>query len=300
MFLMYFFYYLHKNLKLIILSLSLCFIDDRDTQIQNVIYGNMMLSVLALINIIMQKTFEQHRQSAKFACYQLANILIQIYLRFLYTIRYYKIPNEMAEKYNLTIVYLRILTIVSVICLLIAALFALVIIIFVTLKICEECCPGRFSAHGNRFQSMAMNISNALSNVGGNTEIINYIITHVKQKKYSALEYPDLKDCPICLLEFTEGVEIIQLPCDNRHSFHAECIKTWISGQQKIICPICRRDVAQEIVRKQQEEEKKSNEAPQREIRPIPEMHENNQVVINIGNFIRQIIPFMQEVKIGN
>jgi hypothetical protein len=44
------------------------------------------------------------------------------------------------------------------------------------------------------------------------------------------------KECAVCKVEYTEGEEVILLPCD--HLFHSECIKTWL--QMHNTCPICR------------------------------------------------------------
>jgi E3 ubiquitin-protein ligase RNF115/126 len=44
------------------------------------------------------------------------------------------------------------------------------------------------------------------------------------------------KECAVCKVEYTEGEEVILLPCD--HLFHSECIKTWLRMHNT--CPICR------------------------------------------------------------
>lgn len=46
-------------------------------------------------------------------------------------------------------------------------------------------------------------------------------------------------DCSICLESFTEGDELIRLPCE--HRFHAACLDPWVRACGD--CPYCRRDI---------------------------------------------------------
>ena len=48
-------------------------------------------------------------------------------------------------------------------------------------------------------------------------------------------------DCSICLSSFTCGEELISLPCDLKHSFHAGCIRQWLQRQNS--CPLCQKIV---------------------------------------------------------
>lgn len=41
--------------------------------------------------------------------------------------------------------------------------------------------------------------------------------------------------CAICLVDFEEGVKLIELPC--RHAFHSRCITKWLKRSSK--CPLC-------------------------------------------------------------
>ena len=38
----------------------------------------------------------------------------------------------------------------------------------------------------------------------------------------------ELKCCPICLVKYEEGEELVVLSCDDRHFFHKECITDWL------------------------------------------------------------------------
>ena len=48
-----------------------------------------------------------------------------------------------------------------------------------------------------------------------------------------------LSTCTICLEEFQEGLEVIQLPCN--HYFHPPCVSGWL--KYHIVCPNCRTNV---------------------------------------------------------
>ncbi len=50
--------------------------------------------------------------------------------------------------------------------------------------------------------------------------------------------------CIICLLEFKENEEIIELPCNGNHIFHSHCLKSWWTIKTE--CPICREGFLKE------------------------------------------------------
>jgi len=45
-------------------------------------------------------------------------------------------------------------------------------------------------------------------------------------------------ECAICVLEYHEGENVVQLPCNPKHYFHEHCLARWLklNGQ----CPVCR------------------------------------------------------------
>jgi hypothetical protein len=49
----------------------------------------------------------------------------------------------------------------------------------------------------------------------------------------------EVKDCSICLGSFEENDTLVVLPCDTRHRFHSNCIKTWLSRHNS--CPFCQK-----------------------------------------------------------
>jgi hypothetical protein len=58
---------------------------------------------------------------------------------------------------------------------------------------------------------------------------------------FSTLEEVNNHDCSICLCDFEMGECLIALPCAKKHSFHANCIRTWLQRQNS--CPLCQRMV---------------------------------------------------------
>jgi len=47
--------------------------------------------------------------------------------------------------------------------------------------------------------------------------------------------------CSICLDRFNSGDNVWILPCDERHIFHDNCIKSWLRKNNS--CPLCQRNV---------------------------------------------------------
>mmetsp|Transcript_5112 Transcript_5112/g.12115 ORF Transcript_5112/g.12115 Transcript_5112/m.12115 type:complete len:277 (+) Transcript_5112:67-897(+) len=46
------------------------------------------------------------------------------------------------------------------------------------------------------------------------------------------------KECPICLAPFKEDDSVAAVPCVCAHTFHRECISTWLSNYRRT-CPLC-------------------------------------------------------------
>lgn len=47
--------------------------------------------------------------------------------------------------------------------------------------------------------------------------------------------------CPICIVDFEEGDDLRQLPCEGKHRFHQQCVDPWLL-ELSSSCPICRHD----------------------------------------------------------
>lgn len=53
------------------------------------------------------------------------------------------------------------------------------------------------------------------------------------------------KSCPICMVDFEKTDQVMIMPCDERHFFHVNCVRVWLSGSQ--FCPICRANVVEKL-----------------------------------------------------
>jgi len=54
------------------------------------------------------------------------------------------------------------------------------------------------------------------------------ILRHVYREKFDKNEHEEGLECTICMVEYEPEDEIIPLPCDVRHFFHAACIENWL------------------------------------------------------------------------
>jgi len=59
-------------------------------------------------------------------------------------------------------------------------------------------------------------------------------------KTYSSTS-DESSECYICLINYNEGDELAELPCNTNHHFHEGCIKKWLKINNA--CPLCRKSV---------------------------------------------------------
>ena len=45
-------------------------------------------------------------------------------------------------------------------------------------------------------------------------------------------------ECAICLEDFEENVPVVSLQCEGAHTFHKDCIETWLAHEG--VCPLCK------------------------------------------------------------
>eukprot|EP00397_Hematodinium_sp_SG-2012_P010426 GEMP01010541.1.p1 GENE.GEMP01010541.1~~GEMP01010541.1.p1 ORF type:complete len:309 (+),score=13.37 GEMP01010541.1:92-928(+) len=55
----------------------------------------------------------------------------------------------------------------------------------------------------------------------------------------------DVRMCSICLMDFEDGQEVMEMPCDKSHLFHADCVARWLRTSQN--CPLCRSNIPERI-----------------------------------------------------
>lgn len=70
--------------------------------------------------------------------------------------------------------------------------------------------------------------------------------TTIDSQKYPILfPYHGERECYICLMEQTDKHRLFQLPCS--HTFHKECLHTWIDHSHAECCPVCKATFRREI-----------------------------------------------------
>ena len=251
-------------------------IDSDDALITQLCYRHVTISVI----VIMQQLIIENIRSQNSCKHHLINItaiFIITCIRICSVKQYFNITNDETERYPIISFYLKILNIFNVASLIGMAIVVLGLCLMIIIKCLECCCPASFM-RTTHLQSLLINIENTVS-TQQSREAVNFIISHIHKSKYHVSVDSEVKMCPICLIEYAEGVEIITLPCDMRHCFHSECIQAWISGEGKISCPICRKDVAEEIKREQEEIRPR-----QEENKTAHEDVKKNEVIIELGN----------------
>lgn len=72
-------------------------------------------------------------------------------------------------------------------------------------------------------------------------EKLNKRLTEYIYSSYCEKYNVKLEPCVICTVEFNDKDIISQLPCNEKHCYHSECIRQW--ADKKTICPLCRNNI---------------------------------------------------------
>eukprot|EP00826_Nyctotherus_ovalis_P005439 TRINITY_DN11228_c0_g1_i8.p1 TRINITY_DN11228_c0_g1~~TRINITY_DN11228_c0_g1_i8.p1 ORF type:complete len:207 (+),score=22.04 TRINITY_DN11228_c0_g1_i8:101-721(+) len=194
-------------------------------------------------------------------------MVLKTWLRVLAFSCYLDISSEYRDSYSLTMVYILLMMCVHVLDLFINAAYVAVVIFtclpLTLLACCAAYCPVS-CLRSTRLLSLLIYLDVVPNDVQPG-ETIEFIMANLHKNNYHAETHTEAVPCSICLVDFEEGAETIVLPCDERHYFHAECIQLWISSEgmfrwRKVSCPICRKDIAEEIRERQREEGKANQE----------------------------------------
>lgn len=71
-------------------------------------------------------------------------------------------------------------------------------------------------------------------------------IKNLAKTRFANLTHKAQDMCPICMVDFKETDEITPLPCDEKHYFHRDCIKSWL--EKNNICPLCKKEITKEAL----------------------------------------------------
>ena len=74
---------------------------------------------------------------------------------------------------------------------------------------------------------------------------INKKLNETTYNDYCEKNNLKLDCCVICTGEFNSNDKVIQLPCNTKHCYHSDCIRTWVS--KKTSCPLCRINLISSI-----------------------------------------------------
>ena len=72
---------------------------------------------------------------------------------------------------------------------------------------------------------------------------------NVIRNKFNPDQNEGNTECIICMCEYEPNDEIIELPCDRRHFFHAGCIENWLKKNNS--CPMCKKPITMEDIKNQ-------------------------------------------------
>jgi len=214
------------------------YINPEDISIANVCYTQMLISV----SIITYETLASCSEFLKNSMFFHSGCFIFImWLRLLYIIRYFSIPEEASDKYYKTIFYLRILMIENLFILSVFTLMLLLVVFLIVIQCCAALCPNTLGIH-----SFLIDVTSAL-NGGASSATIQFVAKNMPRTKYNPDKHTEERECVICMEEFVKDMDIIELPCHNRHYFHVDCIMDWMLKGRRVSCPICRKDMAEEL-----------------------------------------------------
>ena len=54
------------------------------------------------------------------------------------------------------------------------------------------------------------------------------VLSNMVRANFRPQDHDGTVECAICFMEYDENSQIIKLPCDERHFFHADCIENWL------------------------------------------------------------------------
>ena len=78
----------------------------------------------------------------------------------------------------------------------------------------------------------------------------------MKKRAFNPEEHGEGLECVICMEEYKETDEVIELPCNEKHFFHSKCITDWLNSNNS--CPLCKKPITKEDLQKQKKESKQS------------------------------------------
>lgn len=73
------------------------------------------------------------------------------------------------------------------------------------------------------------------------------LVSQLQTIPFGRLAFDVEMSCSICLANFQDSDDVVQLRCNHRHIFHKECLRPWIETpsalQPVAVCPLCKREI---------------------------------------------------------
>jgi len=89
----------------------------------------------------------------------------------------------------------------------------------------------------NQIKYLTENLFNAMTS----EKKVRINLTEEEIKKLKRRKIEKETTCGTCLEEFNKDEEVLNLPCNETHSFHPDCIIPWL--KMSVNCPTCRSDL---------------------------------------------------------
>lgn len=86
---------------------------------------------------------------------------------------------------------------------------------------------------------------------------ISDLLTNAAAFKLNPNDYMEDDQCCICLENYHQDDNVIRLPCNSKHYFHAHCIGDWV--QRNNHCPLCKAPITAEDIKKAEKDANRSD-----------------------------------------
>ena len=110
----------------------------------------------------------------------------------------------------------------------------------------------KFTILGKRADEIALEITTVIMRIKmGNTNDESQSEKKQREKfinrerqGFGKLLYDSTRDCPICLMEFTEKDQVVALACNKQHVYHTTCIDQLLASPHvKNKCSLCQASI---------------------------------------------------------
>lgn len=120
----------------------------------------------------------------------------------------------------------------------------------------------------------------------------------LKPRTFEPSQVPGDHECKICMGGYSEGDQIITLPCNRLHHYHGVCIKTWLGIS--LSCPTCRESFSDLSERRLNRMAEQMNEVSWRSVSTLRQQitdgntnrcfwKVSHSIVVPVGNLFQRV-----------